>query len=240
MGYSIVLCEGETDQALIGCYLEKTNHWKYEKTKEGNLFPKESINWFKDPRGMKKGIWAVGGDDFCSAVDKVFMREKQDHIIDKLVVVTDHDDQFAETDRVSMISETIKARLSLSEELVLTVNNWSEISFTNSFGKVSMEALYLLVPAEETGALETFMLDALSEQNIDKEHVISESRRFVREFKSESYLKHRRDKIKAELGVSMSVFNPDRVFTTMKELIDSVDWSQFVVTHKQFGLLKSI
>lgn len=84
------------------------------------------------------------------------------------------------------------------------------------------------------------MMNALSEQSKDKEHVIEESKTFIDGFQSDVYLKHRREKIKAELGVSLSIFSPDRIFTTMKELIDSVAWEDFSETHKQFELLKRL
>ena len=35
---SLILCEGETDQALIGSYLEATSGWKYQKKTKGFPF----------------------------------------------------------------------------------------------------------------------------------------------------------------------------------------------------------
>lgn len=46
--------------------------------------------------------------------------------------------------------------------------------------------------------------------------------------------------MKAELGVSISIFNTDRVFTIINELLEIVDWTQFDTVHKQFALLKHI
>jgi hypothetical protein len=46
--------------------------------------------------------------------------------------------------------------------------------------------------------------------------------------------------VKAELGVSLSVFSPDRIFTTMKELIDSVQWEKFATANAQFERLKEL
>jgi len=59
-------------------------------------------------------------------------------------------------------------------------------------------------------------------------------------FKSDVYLKKRRERTKAELGVALSAFSPDKVFTTMQELIDSFDWTEFEATDKQFKLLTEI
>lgn len=63
---------------------------------------------------------------------------------------------------------------------------------------------------------------------------------FVEGFESDMYLKKRRERTKAELGAALTVFSPDKVFTTMQELIDSVDWSKFEATDRQFKLLTEI
>ena len=47
MGNWIVLCEGETDQALIGCYLERVMNWEYMKNEKKVPLPQESIVWYK-------------------------------------------------------------------------------------------------------------------------------------------------------------------------------------------------
>lgn len=51
------------------------------------------------------------------------------------------------------------------------------------------------------------------------------------------FLKRRRDKIKAELGMFVSVINPDKMFNTLRELNESVDWSKFDLTNSQFSML---
>ena len=52
MGNNIILCEGETDQTLIGCYMEKTAGWKFEII-NNSPFPKEKIIWYKDKNDFK-------------------------------------------------------------------------------------------------------------------------------------------------------------------------------------------
>ena len=239
---AIILCEGETDQVLLGSYLEKKKGWKYLKPLKDSPFPNEPIVFFHNPSGEVLGIWPVGGNDFKPAIKSVFEREINEHSINKLVIVTDHD-EFEGTERftasLNVINDEIETNINTDISL-FQINCWNTIDFNNTFGDVCIDYLFLLIPLAETGALETFMLNTLSEQSVDKEHVIKEARRFVKEFHSEKYLKRRREKTKAELGVALSVFSPDKVFTTMKEIIDSVDWSSFETANKQFKLLEEI
>ncbi len=238
---SIILCEGETDQALVGCYLEKVAGWMFTRDIKDNPFPKEPISWYMDKDSQNFGIWQVGGNDFSKALKSLFEREKLEHSIDSIVIITDHDDEDAEQGRVTAIQSVIATVLDDQIiDITVATNAWSIISFRNSFGATKIQFLYLLVPVEEYGALETFMMNALSEQSKEKEHVIEESKAFINEFQSDVYLKQRRDRIKAELGVSLSIFSPDRIFTTMKELIDSVHWEKFEETHRQFDELNRL
>ena len=239
---AIILCEGETDQILLGSYLEKKNGWVYLNSIKDSPFPNEFITFFKNDAEEIRGIWPVGGNDFVPAIKSIIERETDDHLISKLVIVTDHDETEG-LERFSTILQVIKnalgSRLKNNVDS-FSVNSWNTIRFDNVFEDISIGFLFLLIPLAENGALETFMLNALSEQSLDKEYVITESRRFVAEFHSDVYLKQRREKTKAELGVSLSVFTPDKVFTTMKELLDSVDWSRFAIAREQFGLFDGL
>lgn len=239
MNYSLILCEGETDRDLIGCYMESVYNWKFCQIHSNNLFPNEKINWYRDNDNNIKGIWSVGGNSFSESVKKIIAREKYEHRIDKVAIITDHDDvEEAEINRLDDIKKAISSVCEKKiDEINLSKNQWEKNVLINDFSEAEIELLYLLVPFDEIGALETFMLNVIAEQSDDKEYVITKAKEFVNNFESSTYLTKRREKIKAELGVSLSVFSPDRILTTMKELIDSVRWSDFSISHEQFKLL---
>lgn len=118
---------------------------------------------------------------------------------------------------------------------------WHNIEFIDSFSeRRTIRYCYLLVPLDSQGALETFMLNALSENSNEKKEAIRQVRDFVNNFKSNVYLRKRREKVKAELRISISVFDPRKTFYTMRELIESIDWMEFDQTDKQYGILKEI
>ena len=93
---SLVLCEGETDQALIGSYLEATNGWSFLELNKGFPFQSEMITKYQRNDGRTLGIWPIGGNDFNKTVTKILEGEKKDKIVDKVIVITDHDDSDSE------------------------------------------------------------------------------------------------------------------------------------------------
>ena len=238
---SLILCEGETDQALIGSFLEATAGWVYLKKISDFPFQGEKICAYQKDENNTLGIWQVGGNDFSHAIDVILEGAKKDEVVDNIAVVTDHDDIDAEQNRPQEMLNIFSSSLgigTLTRENYL--NKWSPILFNNIFGPSAIQFCYLMVPIEEAGALETFMMNSLYEQNAENKNVISQAKTFVREFSSEKYLRERREKVKAELGVSLSVFSPDRIFRTMKELIDSVSWGDFTTAHVQFERLQEL
>ena len=238
----LILCEGETDQVLISSYLEQVEEWRFFRYKD-SPFPKDRVTWYKkpEPDDAILGVWQVGGHDFAEPLRKIIIREKLEAGIERIAVVTDHDDEDAETERLDVVFRVIcKETGTCFENGGFEAGRWYPFPVENRFGDDNIYAAYLLVPKAEVGALETFMLDALSEQDENKREVVDQAREFVGNFKSDIYLQKRREKTKAELGVSLAVFSPDKVFTTMEELIDSVNWGDFELSHKQFALLREI
>lgn len=142
------------------------------------------------------------------------------------------------------IFETMNETVSIEnydlQEMLSMNNTWQDISFEGSFGKSVVQFCYLLIPSDSQGALETFMLDALSEDSEAKKEAVLQVKQFVAEFRSNFYLTKRRQKVKAELGISLSVFNPERLFDTFMELINSIDWASFQAVGKQFDVLLEI
>lgn len=237
----VILCEGETDQVLISSYLEQVAGWKHLRNKRLPVFA-EGFEWYRRDSGRLLGIWPVGSHEFGEALRAVIDFTRKEACVDRLVVVTDHDDSSAESKRME---DTFKAALNMLGSSVDTraysPNHWYSVPYLDDFSvKASIDVGYLLVPSDQIGALETFMMDALAGQDSEKQTVIQRSKGFVAAFDSQVYLTKRRERVKAELGVSMAVFSPDKVFSTMRELIESVDWSLFDSAHRQFDLLRQI
>lgn len=235
----IILCEGTSDQVLLGEYLKKIKGWTFLRAKKNFPFPDKKITWYVNSDNDYFAIWSVNGCNFNDAVSKIFELEKYDHTTDSLVIITDHDDETAAFDRPRAIFSTINGVTLLdnyaSDTLIKSNNQWQDLSYTAGFNrKVKMNFCYLLVPLDSQGALETFMLNALSESSVARKEVIEQVKIFLHDLKSNEFLKKRREMIKAQLSVSVSVFAPERMFDTFNELLSLVDWSLFNETNRQF------
>ena len=238
----IIFCEGKTDQDLIGLYLERVGGWEFYQCKDSG-FPKKDINWYRNfGNSQVLGIWQVGGNDFTKDLSELLEREFLEPTVEKVAIVTDYDDESAKTERLERILSVFSYSFSKGEEKIKCDHEkWCRFDSKDSFGTGNnIEFCYILVPINENGALETFMLNALSEKDVEKKRIVEKSRDFVDTFNSEVYLKQRRDKTKAAFGVACSIFCPDRSTSNMKELISSVDWDKYDTVNRQFKLLRQI
>ena len=77
---------------LIGSYLEATEGWKFVKIPRGFPFPGEDICRYRKDTDKMLGIWQVGGNRFCPAVEKIVTGAKIDSTVYNIAIVTDHDD----------------------------------------------------------------------------------------------------------------------------------------------------
>ena len=237
---AIILCEGETDQTLIGLYLESISDYSFcQKSTYSDIFSGEEITWYKNKRDCYIGIWDNNGNNFEKALDKISYREKNlEHIIECIVVVTDNDDEFAQDELPKRLYLTISTGLGKADKGIdsLKNNEWVRFKLKNPFGDAIIDVCYLLVPSDKNGALETYMLDALTENDENQAYIIGQVKSFISDIDTKKYLQHRRDKTKATLGVAISIFNPERIFWIMNEILKSVDWGKYKTSSMQFAI----
>lgn len=239
---NLILCEGGTDQRLLAAFLERSAGWRRMKQK-ALPFGQYSVLWHVREEGRMLGIMAVNGTNFTPALTDIMKSEMLEHTVERLAIVTDHDDEKAETSRLMKIHDAVCRGLGIMPFIDDVVpSQWTDITFFDGFAsECVIKFCYLLVPVYETGALETFMLEAISE-NPEMCNVVERAKYFTEGVRATSrcYLKRRREIVKSGLGACMAVFNPDRILNTTNWLIKSVDWENFEAVHKQFEPLKQI
>lgn len=243
MSTSFILCEGFTDQILISYYLNNRCGWKHIKSgrnKNVAFIDDDRIEWYSR-EANSLGIWPVNGNNFSDALVSIIERCKlENDDIRKIIVVTDHDDIDSETKRLEALNGVVSCCLG---ENVKAFSNgeWTKFEVKDNFSAISeIETLYLLVPISGNGALETFVLNTISEDNIYAKEAIEQARSFIKNFRSVKFLTHNREKVKAELSVSLSIFSPDKAFRTMNEYLKSVNWEKYKSFNIQFQELEKI
>ncbi len=230
----IILCEGETDATLIGLYIEKITEWKYKNLKNPIInipkkFPSgnESVTHYFQEDNQKDVllICSVGGKDkfkyffekYLYPMIKTANKVEREY---RIALVTDADNRDIndiETDILNQLSLCVKS---------LSNNVWKPNSFQGDFEDIiSIDFLLSVIPQDKTGALETVLLDALSE-NTEGKVVVDSSIDFINQLPYISYIPTDRLKLKAKLGVVLSVIYPDKVFSQFDQQLQMVDWSE--------------
>ena len=115
-------------------------------------------------------------------------------------------------------------------------NHWVENAYQDGFGqKQTLSFLLLIIPTNQQGALESLLLEAISEDPYDRE-IVTRSAAFVEEIGpyAERYIGQTRLKLKARLGVTWAIQSPGKEFHFIDEQIRAVRWERSDVLAKCF------
>ena len=183
----------------------------------------ESANWYKKDEDYLL-ICAVGGkDNFKQFFDKKINPPLLvSDAFEKISVVTDRDNR-----EIVEIESSVASVLNVPATDVKN-NQWIECHYTNKFAlEKTFYALLVVVPNEQQGALETALLDAISENEYDKK-IVEETGTFADRMRimASQYISTDRLKLKAHLGLTWAVQYPEKVFTKIDEQIKSVHWEE--------------
>lgn len=238
----LILCEGKTDAILLSYYLEKTCGWLHRKVLK-------SLEIKADERKNESAYWYSKGEDnllICGVGGKDnfhhFFRQKilpamiDSSAFSKIAVVTDRDDR--------TVAEIEKSLQTMLHPIVDHIKNkeWTTNHYLNSFSQeVAVEFLLLIIPVEKEGALETLLLDTISENEYDRQ-IVERSVAYVEDIQplAERYIHKARLKLKACLGVTWAIQSPEKVFSFIDEQIRSVQWEESEILAQCFLELKDI
>lgn len=239
---TLILCEGKTDAILLSYYLEKTCRWTHRNAPKSldikaDEIKGESAYWYhKEDESLL--ICGVGGkDNFGSFFkEKILPAMVDTSAFSKIAVVTDRDDQEEQS-----ILDSFCA--SLHPVITnITSDDWVTNIYENSFKQnASVDFLLVVIPADKEGALETLLLEAISEKEYDKA-IVKRSIAYVDEIQpvATEYLHKKRLKLKACLGVTWAIQYPEKIFSFINEQIRSVKWEESQVLDQCFQQLKNI
>lgn len=243
--YELILCEGKTDAIALSYYMIHEVHYrflhKHEQPKAALRNINENLLWYQNNRDMQLAICPIGGNEFIAAVEEVLQynqNNSEEDAFRRIVTVMDHDDDEIQ-EQIEQIGHICNAMIDSSN--AMNAGEWYSCAYENKFrNTVNFELSCILQPDREYGALETFVLRMLTDGDVEKESVATQSKNFVQNFSSATYLQHRRDKTKAELSVAISVMWPDRTFETINEFLEQIEWGNYEGFHQQFTLLSRL
>ena len=228
----LILVEGVSDVQLISYYLQNVYGWKHERE---NILGIEPLDEHEHIESLSKNgnqvvLCGVGGNGkFAHFVEQhrinYIVVEKE---ISSLVVVTDRDEASD-----AKIKNQINAAL---DQISVESDYWKENAIQDSFGQAKSIYTYLLIiPANEKGALERVIIDALNDIP-EETALMGEVEQFIDVLKAGLVpdLNQINNANKATVGTFFSVRYPQKALRSFGVFISKIDWSKSASLNQMF------
>lgn len=239
----LILCEGESDAIFLSYYLKCVCNWKpCSVPKDLNIKANgnnQSAYWYKRNDDLLL-ICGVGGkDNFGNFfADKILTPQKRTNAFEKIAIVTDRDNRM-----ITSIQDSMNSNIS-GEGFQPTFENkkWLTFTYTDNFQRnFEAQSFLLVIPTEKEGALESLMLDAISDDEYDRV-IVEDCKRFVDEIqpKANRYINSERLKLKSYLSTTWAIQSPEKMFRFINQQIESVEWEKYDILNECFKELCEI
>ncbi len=239
---SVIICEGPTDFVLLQYYMRKVHAWedadtitlKYEKNRARDF-----------SRGSDRlTIMSSGGcSNLIKAFENVLIKNQENpqnpsEAINKVAIITDHDEISSESDFINDINNKLTEYDAVSSQAI-TNNKWVTISMNTSTGiQLNFDLLVMIIPFSETGAMETFLLNAISDSDMYDKEIITKGKAFVQSADPQNkYLTKRCYKTKAEFDAYFCIRTASEQFTERQNILKNIPWENYPTIQNDFRLL---
>lgn len=243
---SIIICEGETDFVFLQHFMIKVNGWKDPGRNKALSFKSNITNslsrdFFKDSNMLT--IISCGGSSNIGKIFEAVVRRNENEIEDseryaKIVIIADNDDDCAETKIISDLNDSAGNSVQISK------NRWTKLTFTDTVqNQFDSELLLLVIPFDEHGALETFLLDSVSKADSYDAEIIRKAKEFVDSADPEKkYLIHRGFETKAKLYAYFAIRIEPTInqFSQRKDIFTKIPWEEYENIREVFKELKKL
>jgi|GEM_PF-419749 len=258
---SIILCEGKTDLILFSYYLYKVCGWKSLDKKEHKAdkkrlanrlstmktsYDNQAYSWYFNNDDILC-IYAVGSNslivDGLQQIIDININTSSDNF-EKIVVISDRDDEMTEEKIIRDIGDTFNANNIRFGQILH--NQWNVSNeYMNMEEALKISLLPIIIPFEETGTIETFLLNCRKDINASEKLLVENCNSFVNEQDSNyyvhtQYLSQRGIKPKTKLGVYFAIVSPNRTYDEGSRILESVPWEEYVNFRDTFELLNGI
>lgn len=243
---SIIICEGETDFVFLQHFMKKVNGWSDLKQKPNPSFTSSVNNSFSRDFIKKADMLTIISCGGCGNIKTVFeevIRKNQNEIFDeerysKIIILTDNDETGVETKIVSELNAASGNSAQIKN------NSWTNLSFTDATqNPFTSQLLLLIIPFDENGALETFLLSSIAKADSYDAEIIRKANDFVDNADPQSkYLNHRGFVTKAKLYAYFAIRIEPSVnqFRQRQDILKSVPWEQYETVRDCFKELRKL
>ena len=228
----LILVEGVSDVQLISYYLQNVYGWKHERE---NVLGIESLDEHEHIESLSKNgnqlvLCGVGGNG-------KFVHFVEQHRVNHIIVEKDISSLMVVTDRDEASDARIRNQInSALDQISVESNRWKENAIQDSFGQAkSIDTYLLIIPADEKGALERVIIDALNDVP-EETALMGEVEQFIDALKAGLVpdLNQINNANKATVGTFFSVRYPKKAMRTFGVFISKIDWSKSASLNQLF------
>ena len=228
----LVLVEGVSDVQLISYYLQNVYGWKHERENILGIEPLDEHEHIEtlSKNGNQVVLCGVGGNG-------KFAHFVEQHRINYIVVEEEISSLMVVTDRDEASDAKIKNQINAAlDQISVESNRWKASAIQDSFGQAKSIYTYLLIiPANEKGALERVIIDALNDIP-EETALMGEVEQFIDALKAGLVpdLNQINNANKATVGTFFSVRYPKKAMRSFGVFISKIDWSKSASLNQLF------
>ncbi len=239
---NIILCEGSTDYVLLQYYMRKAYQWSDDPSRQQGILRmdrQKSRNLVKDSDILT--VMSTGGCSRLSSGLKEVL--KRNYLSDpglsnaysKIVIITDRDEAETEQNFIQKMKDALN-EYSVTFDSELENDHWIVCNMLTEIGKTLQFSLLLfIIPFEQNGAMETFLLDAVGENDSYDKKMINQCIAFVENIDPQKrYLSSRRHITKAKFDTYFSIRTPVEQFAERQNILKNVDWENYTKIQTAF------
>ena len=239
---SVILCEGSTDFVLLQYYMRKVHGWEYKKNDSVLIKGYKARKCVLKKDRSELNIIGCGG---CSRIPEglQFILDSnslsaEDEAYDRIVIITDRDEVETESEFETIIATELgKQQIEWKDDILN--DKWIDFHYENGQGdNCNAKLLLLVIPFEDTGAMETFLLDAIGKADSYDAKIIADCNQFVDNVDgAKKYLNKRRYITKAKFDVYFSVRTAAEQFVERQNILKNIPWEDYTSIQKSFEKL---
>jgi hypothetical protein len=242
---SVILCEGSTDFVLLQYYMRKVHGWEYKKNDNVLIKGYKARKCVLKKDRSELNIIGCGG---CSRIPEglQFILDSnslsaEDEAYDRIVIITDRDEVETESEFETIIATELgKQQIEWKDDI--SNDKWIDFHYENGQGDhCNAKILLLVIPFEDTGAMETFLLDAVGKADSYDAQIISDCNQFVDNVDNQKkYLNKRRYITKAKFDVYFSVRTAAEQFVERQNILKNIPWEDYAEIQSSFKKLDDL
>lgn len=240
---NLIICEGSTDYVLLQYYLRKALSWNDSKNQKQIFKYKDEKSRKLEKENDTVTIASSGGVGNISDVlekainyNLITSPYDQEGKIDRVIIFTDNDEEITYKKWKTTIKR-ITEKFAIKEKETEGLYEYIDKSNLNNI----MEILLMIIPFEEQGALETFLLKCISVNDSYDKVIIENIDKFVDSVdKDNRYLNHRRLFVKAKFDVYFSIRTPLKQFKQRQDILKGVSWEKYSEINKAFKVFERL